>query len=162
MCSAELRCQDDAGDEGEDGAEGVEDDQEDGEEDGLDEEDEDAVEPDDPAEGCDEHGVVDGGVRLGLAGENIANEGCDDHQPDELDRAQNQLSNIHGGRFGDIARLIVAIRNWSRCSRCSSSTCFEGSEETRQWKRRGEEIKFRLVEWFWGFLGSWGFWGGGF
>lgn len=142
MRSVELRRQHDAGHEGENSAGGVEDDQEYGDSDGLDEDGGDAVEPDDPAKGRDEHGVVDGGVSLGLSGEHVADEGCDDQDEDELHRAHDQLKDIHRGGFGDSARCslsMVAIMNWSRCS---SSTSFEGSSVVkRQDKRRGEKTK---------------------
>ena len=45
----------------------------------------DSEEPDDPAEGGREHGVVYGGVGAGFAGQDVANQGRDEEDPEELE-----------------------------------------------------------------------------
>lgn len=95
MCTAQLGSQNDARDEGKDRGEAVEDEQDDGDGDGLDKGCGHAEEPDEPAEGCREHGVVGGCIAVGLACEHVADEGCDEQDEDELGGADDDLSDLH-------------------------------------------------------------------
>lgn len=93
----ELLGQNDTSDEGEEGGQGIEDEQDDGEGDGFDEGGGHAVDPDEPAEDDGEHGIVDGRVISGLSGEDVADEGCEEQNPEELERAEGGLNDAHDG-----------------------------------------------------------------
>lgn len=131
---SELRRQDDTCDEGEEGSKGVEDEQNEGDGDGFDESSGHAEEPDEPAEGDSEHGIVGGWAVGSLSGENVTDEGCEEENPEELECAEGDLNDAHGGGLGSI--LI-------------SGDLGAGGVETRVWTAAGtlgyEDVLF-LVE----------------
>ncbi|KFY73918.1 hypothetical protein V499_06010 [Pseudogymnoascus sp. VKM F-103] len=99
-----LGLEDDTCDEGEYGSEGVEDDQNDGDGDGFDDGGGHAVNPDEPAEGDGEHGIVGGWAVGGLAGENVTDEGCDEEDPEELEPTEDDLDDAHDGGVGVLSK----------------------------------------------------------
>lgn len=95
--TTELARQNDTCDEGEEGCAGIEDEQDHGDGDGFDEGGGHAVDPDEPAEDGGEHGIVGGWAVGGLAGEDVTDEGCDEENPEELQRAEDDLTDAHDG-----------------------------------------------------------------
>ncbi|KFY97183.1 hypothetical protein V498_02203 [Pseudogymnoascus sp. VKM F-4517 (FW-2822)] len=129
---------DDTCDEGEEGSEGVEDEQNEGDGDGFDESGGHAEEPDDPAEGDSEHGIVGGWAVGSLSGENVTDEGCEEENPEELEGAEGDLNDAHGGGLGSI--LI-------------SGDLGAGGVETRVWTAAGT-LGYEDVLFWWKIRGS--------
>lgn len=77
-----------------------------------------AKEPDDPAEGGREHGVVDGGGGADLAGQDVADQGGDEQDPDELEGADRELG------FGDVDH------GWGEAMACCA--CWLGIRELKR------------------------------
>ena len=107
--AAQLLREDDTSDEGEQGSEGVEDDQNDGDGDGFDEDGGRAVDPDEPAEGDGEHGIVGGWAVRGFAGEDVTDEGCEEDNPEELEPAEGNQDDAHDGGWGIIQISVVVV-----------------------------------------------------
>lgn len=95
MRTIQLLGQHHTSDEREDGRQPIKHQQHDRQRDALDENGCQPEEPHDPAEGCYVHAVVDRAVGLVLAGEDIADQGCDEQDPDELDPAGDGLEDVH-------------------------------------------------------------------
>ena len=70
----------------------------------LDENRSDSNEPSDPGVSCDVHGVVDGTVCAGLAGQHVADQGGDEDDPDELDGPEDGLGDGYHCWIGAMAR----------------------------------------------------------
>lgn len=96
MPSSQLGRQHHARNEREDRGQDIHHEQHDGDGEAAVEDGGDAEQPDNPAEGGNEHGVVDGGGGADLAGQDVADQRGDQQDPDELESADGGLG------FGDV------------------------------------------------------------
>lgn len=104
----QLGGQDDGADEREEQGQAVEGEHGQGDGDGVDEGGDQAVNQGDPRQGCDKHGEVDGGhVAVVVGGDDVSDQGRNQEGPEELNRPDDGLHDLHGGGGGNMfARLL--------------------------------------------------------
>lgn len=110
--SAERGREDDGADEGEEGRRAVEREDDDGDRNALNKGRDEAVEDREPREDSDEHGEVDAGhVAILIEGDDIADERCDEQDPEELESSEQHLPEIHidGLICFDVETVLMSV-----------------------------------------------------